>query len=201
MSCTSKCRMFKRRRDISRQTAKASGRMSSSVSPSSSRFLELLRLLGQCLVGQGREAGFESVDPFDDRAQRLDLTVVFTAEDNVQDLGQHAGVPLFSRAGTRVRLSSWRMGSAAEYTGIEQGILPKQRPGSQPLSSQTMETCRAVSSLLSPALLSIVRRITSSTLSPKSPTDSITDRDAARAQLFASFPLEPPARLPACACA
>ena len=39
INCTSKCRMFKLRRDISRQTAKASGRMSSSVSPASRRFL------------------------------------------------------------------------------------------------------------------------------------------------------------------
>jgi hypothetical protein len=59
-------------------------------------FLELLRLLGQCLVGQGREAGFESVDTLDDRAQRFDLAVVFASEDDVQDLGQHADVPLFT---------------------------------------------------------------------------------------------------------
>jgi hypothetical protein len=72
------------------------------------------------------------------------------------------------------------MGSGAEYTGIERGILPKQRQGTQ-LSLHGAEEKCAVTSLLSEVLLSIVGRTTSATLSSKSPTDSIADCDAARA--------------------
>ena len=77
------------RRLASRTTAKASGRRSSSVVPAASRLLELGRLGGQFLVGEGLHLRLERIDRLEDRTQGLDLALILGAED----LGEEAVKP------------------------------------------------------------------------------------------------------------
>ena len=46
-------------------------------------FAKLLGLIGQGVIGKGSQAGLETVDFFDDRPERFDLTIVLAAENCV----------------------------------------------------------------------------------------------------------------------
>ena len=51
---------------------------------------ELLGLVGNGVVGQWGKARLQAVDAFHDRHQGFDFTIVLAAEDEVQELCQHA---------------------------------------------------------------------------------------------------------------
>ena len=52
--------------------------------PGLQALLELLGLVREGLIGEWRQAGFQAIDPLDNRADGLDFTIVFTAEDLVE---------------------------------------------------------------------------------------------------------------------
>ena len=89
INCTSKCRMLSLRRDISRQTANASGKNIVKGFTGSQALLEGLRFVGQGVIGQRSQLRFQAVDALDDRHQGLDFTVVLAAENEIQKLCQH----------------------------------------------------------------------------------------------------------------
>ena len=86
MSCTSKCRILSVRRAASRTTAKASGAMSFSVSPSASRLRNSSVLPLQGFVAQRLQGIFERRRLAHRRLIATDDAIVATAEESRQKI-------------------------------------------------------------------------------------------------------------------
>ena len=174
ISCTSKWRWPSVRLAASRQVAKAGTRMSSSVLPSASSFLNCVGARAQRVVGELLQLLFQRVDLVDARAIALDAPFVGGTEQLAGETGEHRGrsfsVPHRAGCGLQPPRCTLRAALFGLHTVGNSKMAPpdgparnmaRDRRGSKPCQSAQngrfwASNRRALTPLLAPARQSVV---------------------------------------------